>query len=81
MHDFRDDNEAARSATLCSGHCRQDQDHGYCLDCFRTPRECQGWRSMTFQERLEVLDRARGREAAHGDTGDPSADAPSGSPS
>jgi predicted Fe-S protein YdhL (DUF1289 family) len=64
MREFRTDLEAAQAPSLCSGGCRHNRTYGFCLDCFRTKEECAGWRTMTVEDRLEVLVRTHARRNA-----------------
>lgn len=54
-------------ASPCVGLCALDDHRQYCLGCQRHLDEIRGWRSMSDNQKLEVLqaitDRKRGGEA------------------
>jgi predicted Fe-S protein YdhL (DUF1289 family) len=58
-----------RVASPCVRNCCLDDDD-VCLGCFRTLKEICGWSASSDEERLEILERCKRRQASRA-TGSP----------
>jgi predicted Fe-S protein YdhL (DUF1289 family) len=49
----------------CVGACMVDQNHGYCVGCWRTLREISDWFRYNPAQKRAVLAELKPRRAAH----------------
>jgi predicted Fe-S protein YdhL (DUF1289 family) len=58
-------NAPADEESPCVGACMVDQDHGYCVGCWRTLREISDWFRYDPAQKRAVLAELKPRRATH----------------
>lgn len=59
------DNAEPDVESPCISACMVDQEHGYCIGCWRTLREISDWHRYTPQQKHALLARLEGRRATY----------------
>lgn len=49
----------------CISACMVDQEHGYCVGCWRTLREISDWHRYSPEQKHALLAQLEGRRATH----------------
>ncbi len=64
------DKQVEEVVSPCVGVCAMNEDTGFCLGCYRTIDEIQGWWDMSASKRNQVMLELDGRQAESLDFGD-----------
>ena len=67
----REEAEARRLQSPCTGVCLIDEQTGFCQGCLRTLDEVAAWGSSTVSQRLEILAAIKRRREPLGFTAPP----------